>query len=413
LRALRGQVQREEVYGLDPASGQPQATPFSVMSLRYCVREWQPAADPGAPAVLLPFVLESLAYNYEQVATDPQWQQTVALEVDTYGVVTKTVSLRYPRRAQVMALPEAAHVSDTQQDTFHVTETRIHVTHLREPDLNGAGWRLGLPVESRDSVLGQVAPPASANRVYSYEALTDANGPLASATRTLASWQQQIYEDPWTGDPLPLAQATREGLVCQVRTAALSQTELRDAFENLIPPAQLEPLLTQLEGELVEQAGFEQDEAGDAKNYFWNPGLYAAFADLAEFYTVRAHLDPFGNWTRYERDERTLAPTQLTDARRNTTRIAYDPWTLLPQQITDANGTVREVSYDPLGRVHLSSLRGTERAFTDSRADSVGFGSLADYRSSVKTVDAALQDPAGALDNAAQAHFHADHSWMG
>ncbi|WP_217591505.1 hypothetical protein, partial [Burkholderia sp. GbtcB21] len=82
--------------------------------------------------------------------------------------------------------------------------------------------------------------------------------------------------------------------------------------------------------------------------------------------------DPFGNWTRYERDERTLAPTQLTDARRNTTRIAYDPWTLLPQQTTDANGTVREVSYDPLGRVHLSRLRGTERAFTDSRADSVG-----------------------------------------
>ncbi|WP_259673376.1 hypothetical protein, partial [Burkholderia pseudomallei] len=43
----------------------------------------------------------------------------------------------------------------------------------------------------------------------------------------------------------------------------------------------------------------------------------------------------------------------------------------------------------------------------------VGFGPLAGYRSSVKTVEAALRDPTGALGNAAQAYFHADHSWMG
>ncbi|AIP54860.1 SpvB/TcaC N-terminal domain-containing protein [Burkholderia pseudomallei] len=418
LRALRGRVRREEVYGLNPTTGQPQATPFRVMSLRYCVREWQPATASGVPAVLLAFVLESLDYNYDQVSTDPQWQQTVALAVDTYGMVTKTVSLHYPRRAQVMPpimpLPEAAHCSDAQQDTFLVTETRIRVTHLQEPKPNRAGWRLGLPVENRDEMLGRVAPPTSANRVYSYEELTKADGPLASATRTLARWQQQIYADPSTGDPLPLAQATREGLVCQVRTAALSQAELRRSFEGLIPSQQLEPLLTQLEDELVNQAGFVQGTAEDDKDYFWNPGLTATFADLAGFYTVRYHTDPFGNRTTYERDALTLAPTLLSNARFTAAWIDYDPWSLLPAQITDANGTVHEVSYDPFGRVHLSALKGSERAFTDSLGEArVGFGPLAGYRSSVKTVEAALRDPTGALGNAAQAYFHADHSWMG
>ncbi|WP_240674663.1 SpvB/TcaC N-terminal domain-containing protein [Burkholderia stabilis] len=424
LRALRGRVQREEVYGLDPDSGQAQTTPFSVMSLRYCVRQWQAAGQsastPGAPAVLLAFVLESLGYNYEQMSTDPQWQQTVTLTVDTYGVPTKTVSLRYPRRARlmpIMPLPEAVHVSDLQQDTFHVTETQLQVTHLTGPDLNTTGWRLGLPVESRDEVLVGVARPASENLVYSYEDLTKADGPLAGATRTLASWQQHLYANPHTGTAaLPLAQATREGLVRQVRTAALSQVELRAAFNGLIPPAQLELLLTQLKGDLVKQAGFQWvgfEKIAAADDYFWNPGLTAEFDKLAQFYVVNQHTDPFGNKTVYQRDPLTLAPTQLTDARDNTTRIDYDPWSLLPQQIIDANETEHEVRYDPLGRVRLSNLRGTERAFTGSRTDTVGFGPLANTPPSVKTVEAALRDPAGALGNAAQAYFHADHSWMG
>jgi insecticidal toxin complex protein TccC len=411
LRALCGQVQREEVYGLDPATGKLQTTPFSVMSQRHCVREWQPALSPGAPAVLLAFVLESLAYTYEQVSTDPQWQQSVALEVDLYGVITKSVSLRYPRRVQVappiMPSPAQAHYSDTQQGTFHVTETQGRVTHLSEPDLNRAGWRLGLPVESRGYVFGQIAPPA-ANRVYSHEQLSAADGPLASAARTLTSWQQHIYTDPSTRDELPLAQATREGLVYQTRTAALSKAELRGGFDGLIPAAQLEPLLTQLENELVQRAGFELEA-----DYFWDPGLSVTYAARDKFYAVIEHSDPFGNTTAYQRDPLTLALTTLRNAVGYSTWIDYDPWSLLPRQITDPNTTVHEVSYDPLGRVHLSALKGSERAFTDSRQDHVGFGPLAAYRSSIRTVEAALQDPAGALDNAAQAHFYADHSWMG
>ncbi|SDZ25645.1 SpvB/TcaC N-terminal domain-containing protein [Pseudomonas sp. NFIX28] len=411
LWALCGQVLREEVYGLDPATGQPQATPFSVMSQRHCVREWQPAPNPVGRAVLLPFVLESLTYTYEQVSSDPQWQQTVALEVDLYGVITKSVSLCYPRRAQEMPLPEAVHYSDSQQNTFQVTENQVRVTHLREPDLNRAGWRLGLPVESRGYVLGPIEPPA-ANYVYPHELLIDANGPLASAPRTLTSWQQQTYTDPNTNYDLPLAQATREGLVCQARTAALSKAELRGGFDGLIPAAQLEPLLTQLETELVQQAGFKQLEAEDIREYFWNPGLFVTYAARERFYAVSQHTDSFGNNTVYQRDPLTLAPTMLQNARYSTW-ITYDPWTLLPQQITDPNGTVHEVSYDPLGRVHLSALKGSERAFINNREDRVGFGPLIGYHSSVRTVEAALRDPAGALDNAAQAHFYADHSWMG
>jgi len=408
-RALSGVILREEIYGLDDTS-----IPYHVSAVRYCVRERQApgavlsstsssttSSAAGEPSVLQPYELERLSVNYERQSADALLRHDVNLAVDTYGTITRALNLAYPRQAA--HVPGDADLRDTQQEAMHVHETLVHVHHLSDPH-GGAGWRLGLVVETRAQALLGVSAPA--NGLYDWEILQAADGPLNGTATELASWQRILYTDARTLQPLPPGIASIHALLCQVRNAQLGRAELRAAFDRLQPAPEID--LDALEQELVSEGGYILE--GD---YFWNPGLTAEFHPQSGFFAVCAHVDAFGARTRYVYDPDALLVQAVTDALGNQFTAEHDYRALAPERRVDINGNVSEVRYDALARVHLTSFHGSELAFDSDVPQPAGFAPLRDYVSNITDLDGALQDPEAAIDKAACAFYYESDSWMG
>jgi len=392
--ALRGKVLRQETYGQDGNS-----RPFSVTSFRYCVRQLQAQGARRHP-VLLSYELEQLGYTYERDPSDPQCHQSVTMEVDSYGVVTRTLALAYPRRLPIAgADPD---YRDSQQELFSIVDERTRVGHLTDPGTTG--WRIGLRIAASSGALVGVVPPGTG--VYDHETLSASDGPLSNGVGVLAGDQRFIYADPLTGSPLPEGRVTVEALLCQVRSLEMSRAELEAAFANLQPPPDVD--LPELEDVLVAEGGFQRVDDG-----FWNPGLLAHYAELKSFFAVTSHTGPLGAKTTYRYDETQLFVVEIVDAMDNRLRAVHDYQALLPMRIIDINDNLSEVAYDALGRLRLRSFQGTEPVFGTDTCASAGFGKLAEYTSSIHDLAGALQDPAGAIDNAAAVFFYESDSWMG
>lgn len=166
-RALRGQVMRTEVYGMDedPRAG----VPYAVSRQRFQVRSWDSADASGQPDPAHPVTLvtpvESLSLACERIANDPQATQMLVLALDEYGTALDSVSITCPRQltpAQVLAeesdrklyptsLPDGIirDSLDQQQYDCWITLTRSRVHHLT----GGNDFVPGLPLDTRtDSI---------------------------------------------------------------------------------------------------------------------------------------------------------------------------------------------------------------------------------------------------------------------
>jgi len=395
--ALRGRLLREEVYGLD----QPDA-PYKVSMYRHCVRQLWPT-NGASRAAMLPYELESLRYDYERDAADPRCEQKINLVVDAYASSRRSVTIHAPRRAGAPAAGSSAFDDhDPQQQTQLCLEELCDIKHIARPE--EAGWRLGIPIEiMQRAVVGLPLPPKGC---YHYEDLSPGGGPLQGCATQISSWCRYYYADPTTGLPLPYADATCEALLSQVRSAELTREQLHQAMSGLQPAPPIDAQT--LERALVDEARFERLD-----DCFWSPGLRASFKPREAFFAVASHEDPFGAQTRYVYDASNLFVTEIVDALGNLTRIDYDYRVLEPKAVIDPNEKHSTVRFDALGRVSLSSYSGSEPARDGGIASPVGFGPLANYTSSARSVADALHDPRGAVHNAACAIFYECNSWMG
>ncbi|MBP4044868.1 SpvB/TcaC N-terminal domain-containing protein [Chromobacterium violaceum] len=363
MRALKGSVLRQEVFGLD--GNEQQAHPYAVSLSRYQVRLVQKGQGPSAP-VVLPQSLEQLSYQYERIPSDPQCSQQVQLESNDYGQPTRTVSIQYPRRPQPATspypndLPETSVASsyDTQQQRLRLIEAKQSYHQLTQPD----AWLLGIPNATRQDVLDYPAtkvPPAG----LSFEALMQDDGLLApSLPRTYAGQEQVFYrQHPPTSLPV---------LVDHVETAELDNEALK-AYDTVLSPEALKQMLEtagyQSHPKLLEPKA-ETDEAEETvwvaargyTTYYPKENFYLPLSQQATKLTGEVELC-------YDRYGFVLSSM---DALGNQTTVEkMDYRFLMPIEVRDINDNLSHVKLDALGRVVAGWFAGTE----NGSAQSVGF----------------------------------------
>ncbi len=239
IRALKGSVLREEVFGLD----NPAAGPYTTSESRYLVRCVQ---DGGTDyrAVVLPLPLETLSYHYERTPTDPVCTQQINLAWDQYGSLTRSVTVHYPRREGASPFegefertwreaPCALQKScweaskDDAQKVMWLTETCHAWYHL---DTSQA-WRLALPYQTRTEA-HEIGPDKIPDSVH-YENLCNRHLNFFGGNRTLIGHQIYRYD---TDDQN--SSVTVEGLLKHIETAELDGQALK-TYPNLPEPREV------------------------------------------------------------------------------------------------------------------------------------------------------------------------------
>jgi len=420
-RALKGSLLRVEVYGNDGSA--QEAVPYLVETSRHHARLCQ-AAYPGHPhCVVLPMLLEQLAVNYERIADDPQVQHVVNLQTDAYGTTVREVSIQYPRRSPPPRNPYLPTVTDAQwlssydsaQQVLRLNESLQTVHHLTQPSV----WRLGLPHQQRQNVLtdpsGYTGYPAIPGAGLSYEALQDPNGVLGRTQARVFVGQQVTFYFDAAGiaaeasgtPPPPLA------LVHHIETAELDD-------ESLLAYAGIADLRTMLIGAGYAERSMVLPEPDAPDKKVWVvPHSYATYVESGvwlPFHCPRSSQKTLlAGPERLTYDPYSCVVTAIVDALGNRVSAQYDYRFLAPWQITDPNQNRQEARLDALGRIVASAFYGSELDATGAVV-SVGFAPVADFNPAVPALDsieAALADPASALQSAASVTLYALFDWMG
>jgi hypothetical protein len=108
--------------------------------------------------------------------------------------------------------------------------------------------------------------------------------------------------------------------------------------------------------------------------------------------------------------------TSVTNATGLTTVASYDYRFLAPWQMIDANENQQQTLLDALARVVATPFFGKQLASDGSPAVLVGFAPIADFNGDalpMTSIDAALADPEGALQQAPTVSLYELYSWMG
>ena len=335
LRALRGQMLRQEVYALDGSDAE--AVPYTVSQSVAAVRRLQrrvrnPPDAFEAHAAFFVHPLQTRTLHYERDVTDPRMVDELTLEVDAFGVAVRSASVAYPRR--LAEFPEQARSA--------IVVTEVDVTHQAYlPDRH----RLAVPVEQRAyevrELSGDPSSPWQAETLV--QALENApRVPFEAANqpgvhlRLLSRRQARYYADNLSG-PLPLGQAGRRALQYEVRQQAFEAQHVQALLAGVAAPEVLPDVLA--EGGYVEGDGAWWVRSG------------RAILDAARFYLPIEVLDPFENVTEVEYDSHALLGVRVTDPVGNSTAVEPDYRVLVPWRATDPNGNVSETQFDALGQV--------------------------------------------------------------
>lgn len=381
--ALKGMMLREEVYGLD---GSPLAdVPYEVGQSNYCVRQDQ-AVQAGGNGVFFVYPLEELTLHYERNPEDPRIAHDVTLAVDAFGAVLRSCSIAYARRPVPGRLPEQAQLQ--------VTVATDQVTDLLGLDLR----LLGLAVEGSGWLLIAPEPPAGAIfTVDEISAQVDAALQEPASKLQLLSRERHTYWDPATGQPLPLGQATGQGLVCRIAEAVDTPAALGAAYSGVLTADELEALLD-----------------GTCKYVFadglwWNPGVLQTFLGADHFFLAGNTVDPFGGVTSIRYDACDLMVVRSEDALGNVEAVTgIDYAAMAPWQTVDANGTVHQALCDALGFVWATSVQG------GGPAGPVGFAPLTlNHQAPAFDMAAALAAPQAYLQGTGSYAGYALFSWCG
>lgn len=351
-RAMKGTLLRHELYGMDGTA--QERIPYSVSEQRAQVR-LIPSGEPDKPVAWLT-VLEERRYHYERISVDPQCTQQVQLRSDALGLPLQSVSIAYPRRPQpaTSPYPDTLPVSlfddsyDDQQQPVRLTVQQNSWHHLTNPD----SWRLGLAEYRCSDVYvhdGSLVPAGG----FTLENLTGNGSLIAPGQPHVFVGQERVYYTAGQGE-VTVATPTFQALVAFTETAVFDETSLL-AYEGIIPPAELETLLTNggyqtvprwPDGEItirVARGGYT--DYGNAQQ-FWRP--------LRQRGTLLTGASTL-TWEPHY-----CAVIRHKDAAGLTTQAEYDYRFLLPVRLTDANNNVSHVTLDALGRPLTARFWGTE-----------------------------------------------------
>lgn len=410
--ALSGLVLREEVFAADdpPAS----RVPYTVSQHRYQLRLLQPAAS------MLVLPLELQVYRYEREPADPACQHTINLRRDRYGCLVHGLTIDYARRKQASDTAPFSEphqqtwwrdTHDPAQQAYYISEVRAQFIHLD----NAQRWRLQLPYRQRSNALVLAKAALDPKRI-SYEHLigNTADNPLGpQAARTLAGLSLQHYCLPHSDTSLPPGQASFQALAAHRETAELDEQALSAYDEVPTMPAEspFDLAATLAQEHYHPMRLFLPDTPdGTAAPPLWSLKQgFARYAGEQLFYRPQ-QVRPSESHaaTTLEHDRYSCHLAVVTGADGCSTQAVYDYRLQLPIAITDAQGSVQQARYDAFGQLQASSLFGQEQG------KAAGFAPLASYRRPADdSPRAAIDNPRGALLDAASACFYAPFNWMG
>ncbi|WP_260959770.1 SpvB/TcaC N-terminal domain-containing protein [Pseudomonas citri] len=411
-RALKGRVLRSEVFAVDAhLNGK---TLYSVQENRYGVRLIE-AGDKQRHARMLPLLLETIRYQYEGLADDPQCQHSFNLQHDLFGSLTHSVNVHYARRKTASDTPPFQEADqqrwwrdahDPAQQFYYLNETRAEFIHLDAPQ----GWRLGLAYRQRTNAQKRPKAPEAGGLTpqdMTYERLIELSRESTWTTQSvLTGLTVHRYKDATTAETLPDGVAHFQALADHLQTAELDETALK-AFELL-------PQASRPQGPLLKSMGYHPMDvflpASPSAQELWSvKSGFATYASLQGFYKIQtSQASEHHGVTVFSYDNCHCFITAFKGPDGCVTRVFYDYRALLPRRITDPNGNVQEGLVDAFGQVLATTFHGTENNAA------VGFQPIAQFkRPQLKSPTDALQQSAQALQNAATAVYYAPFSWMG
>jgi hypothetical protein len=412
-RALSGRLLRSEVFGVDRQL--KTATLYSVQENRHGLRLLQAPDSVRRHARMLPLLLETITYQYEGLADDPQCRHTLNLQHDLYGALTHTVDIHYARRKTISDSPPFSDADQQQwwrdahdpaQQLYHLNETRAEFIHLQAP----RQWRLGLPYRQRTQAWQCPKAPEEgglAPRDLSFEHLNERLRQTAWKTQgVLTGLSVQRYKDASSATTLPDGVADLQALAGHLESAELDETAL-DVFRLL--PEDKRPKEKELEHMGYHRmTDFLPATLPPRKLWSVKSG-FATYAPLEGFYktlTVQPSQSHGVSEIRYDKYACYVTAFKLPDG--CTTHAVHDYRALQPLRIVDPNGNVQEGLYDAFGQVLATSFYGDEYNIR------VGFKPLAQFKQpSFSRPAEAVGQPKDAVQGAATASYYAPFSWMG
>ena len=390
IRALKGSILRQEIYADDGT--EKSGLPYSVSQRNYTVECFQPQAT-NRYAVFFTHARETIDHHHERNLADPRVTHNAVLKVDTFGNLVQSISVAYGRNLNspgVQLAPAAASgtppdlatdasaFAQPEQATALITLTENTFTVLIDQP---AAYRTAMPVETFVYELTRPPRPdgsavylftdlqalANAAVEIAYEVVPD----LTLIQKRLVDDVRILYLNDDLSGPLTPGQIGSLGLVHQTYKLALTSNLAQQVFitgnSNPNRPADVASLSSLLAGE----GGYVNSQ--DDGNWWIpsgqimyspvptsppNPFVQNATFAAANFYLPRAHLDPFGQFTRLTYDSYNVLLAQTQDALGNTVVAQNDYRVLQPAEVIDPNGNHVEAAFDVLGIVVGTAVKG-------------------------------------------------------
>ncbi|MEO0469893.1 MAG: SpvB/TcaC N-terminal domain-containing protein, partial [Bacteroidota bacterium] len=343
LRAYKGLVLRQEVYGMDESSDAD--IPYSVSSHAYELKLAQ-AKGNNRYASVLAVPRETLTEHYERNASDPRRQHEFQLETDDRGNVLRSAMVSYPRLIDDPSLPPEVR---NAQGKLWISVAETDYTNDIE---DTATYRLKVPFAHRTYELTGVSPT---NEVFELdELLSGVNGaakilpesiPGPAPRLRLLEADRTYFRTEDLSAARPLGQLNRRGIAFEHFQLSYTAGLLANIFGSRTTDA------------IMNEAGYVHLE-GDAD--WWRPSGRDVYAPDAanRFFQPNAHLNAFGNLTTIAHDAYHLNVIAVEDALSNRTEVEMDYHHLSPCLLTDPNQNRSAVQLDELGMVLRTAVMG-------------------------------------------------------
>lgn len=369
-RGLKGQLLRQEIYGLDHSDLSP--VPYEVTEQRTAVRLIEPR---GSYPVIYPSAIEYRHYIYERFTPDPQCQQHVILSSDQYGAPLKQVTVSYPRRLQhginpyksLDSLPESTWQSsyDDQQTRLHFVLQQNSYYHLVNPDQNI--YQLTIANAQRQDMAefhGDYMPQQG----YTLENLLQRGSLIQYLNYFKFSGQTRIgYMDSKGQAGLFLPDFP-------VRTAYTEEAEFDSSYL-----AQLREYYPDKEPvSLLHACGYRSGDYAFQRNDEQGKSVFSARREMMTYGNENQFYVPLfcrktelTGYIELQWDSYYCVVIRYLDENKLTTDAKYNWNLLLPYELKDANDNTTRVTYSSSGEIITGSFWGTENGVKTGYSETV------------------------------------------
>jgi RHS repeat-associated protein len=393
-RALKGRMLRQEIYADDGSS--QSGEPYSVTEKNYTISLIQPFC--GNPhAVFFAGDREKLDYHYERNPADPRISHEMTLGMDSFGNVTESVTIGYPRRNTASNSPAAEQMETlcTYREFDFVNQADDLTYYRIGVSCGSRSYQVtGLTNPSTDGLydfttLQSSLPPAA---VISYE-----TSPSGGLQKRLFQQSRILYFKNDLSGPLPLFCVESLAIRYQSYQLAFTGGLLANVYNALVDDAMLSADDGYIDGTDYIASGLFPST--DDSSLWWLPSGTSIF-DPNQFYLPIEFTDPFDNTTLVTYDGYSLLLAQTADPLKNVTSAVNDYRTMQPSLITDSNGNQSQAAFDALGMLVGTAVMGKATA-SPSQGDSLtGFVAQLDKTTILSHLQNPLTTPGAVLQNA-------------